>query len=289
MTTQSKNSYTLTQWLIWTVPALSILFAAYLFYSEFGNRGPLIEISFTDGSGLEAQKTPIVCRGVKIGFVESVELHPELDEVLVHARLDKSVEELAQENSSFWIVRPNISLEGVSGLDTLVSGAYIAVSPGEGSLARSFQGLKKPPIEAGKNAQYSLRAAAADSVHEGVPITFRGLVVGKVLSVELSAKASDVIIQIAIHPAYQGLIRQGVVFWNDSGVNMKVGLLGAQLKTGSLQSLLSGSISMAFPPEAAEAERVPQGSEFPLYPQAEKRWKEWLAIDADAGEADTSQ
>lgn len=266
-----------TRWLIWMTPVVSIIFAGYLVFQEYGNRGPVIEITFENGSGLEAQKTPIVCRGIKIGIVESADLHSDLEHVTVRARLDQSAASLASEGSKFWIVRPKISLDGITGLDTLVSGAYITVAPGDGGEQRNFQGLEEQPSLSDQSIQYLLRTPTADSVHPGIPVTFRGFPVGEVISVDLSPQATDVIVRIAIEAEYQRLIREGVVFWNESGVNMKVGLLGAKISTGSLQSLLSGSISLALPPEAADADLVPVGSEFPLHPEAEKDWEKWIA------------
>jgi len=277
MSSSVQKTNRFTRWLIWLIPVASIAFSAYLVISEYGDRGPIIELTFEDGSGLEAQKTSIVCRGIQIGTVESATLHPDHEHVTVRARLDKSAASIASEGSKFWIVRPKISLDGITGLDTLVTGAYIAVAPGNGARQTVFTGEEEHPNLSDQSIQYLLRTPSAESVHPGIPVTFRGFMIGEVLSVDLSPNTTDVLVRIAIDSEYHRLIREGAVFWNESGVNMKIGILGAKVRTGSLQSLLSGSISMALPPEAADADLVPVGSEFVLHPKAEKEWDEWVA------------
>ncbi len=276
-------------WLIWIVPVVALCISAYLLLEEFGNRGPLISIRFQDGSGLEANQTRLLSRGVTVGRVERIALTENLSEVRVDVRLDKSMRSLAAENSRFWVVRPEISMSGIQGLETLMSGPYIYVDPGEGAFQSEFKGLDSPPQNSHSSFEYRLRADRRISAHPGVPVLFRGLPVGSVTQVDLSNDASEVWVTIRIEPDHGHLVRPESRFWDAGGVNLQVNLLGAKLRTGSMESLLAGAIEFATPPEAANSSIASPGSLFVLHTEAEEKWLKWKAIlppESESGKVD---
>jgi paraquat-inducible protein B len=69
----------------------------------------------------------------------------DLSDIVVTASLDKSMAPHMKEGTQFWIVRPRVGFGGVSGLGTLLSGAYVEFDPGAGAPARAFVGLAEPP------------------------------------------------------------------------------------------------------------------------------------------------
>jgi paraquat-inducible protein B len=264
--------------LIWIVPLVALLVGGYLLHREFSSRGPLLAITFQDGSGLEAGKTRILHRGVVIGTVEEVILAPDLASVEVKARLHASAKGVAREGSRFWIARPQISTSGIQGLDTLVRGSHIEVDPGPPAAAerRSFAGYEKAPMQMSESRHYTLHAPAKPSLHAGVPVLFRGIEVGQVESIALAPDATEVRVRVVVVEPYHLLVREGTVFWNAGGVDMKVGLLGARIRTGSLESVLTGAVAFATPPESAEAPLAEGGSHFVLHAEAEEKWLKWV-------------
>ena len=266
-----------TAWLVWIVPFVALLVGGYLLISEFAGRGPRITITFIDGSGLEAGKTPLVYRGVAVGQVEEVRLLKDLSKVEVVARLDRSADAIAVEDTHFWVVRPKISVGEVTGLETLVRGIRIALQPGSGQPKDHFTGLEEAPSRGaeGLGRIFYLHAPHRGSVQKGVPVLYRGVEVGEVASVSLSRDASEVLFEIVVDGPFASLVRPGTVFWDAGGVDLKLGLLGAKIRTGSLESILSGAVAMAVPPESADEAPVEDGSKFELYPEPEDKWLEW--------------
>ena len=145
--------------LIWIVPIVALIVAAWMVVRQFHNRGPVITIEFASASGIEAGKTPLEHKGVTIGMVKEVQLKPDLSGVVVSVRLTKSGRSVAHAGSVFWVVHPQVSLSGISGLETLVTGVRMHVHPGNGGSAIHFRGLDAPPTG---RAQYHLAAAEID-------------------------------------------------------------------------------------------------------------------------------
>lgn len=264
-------------WLVWIIPVIALLVGGYLLVREFSGRGPSLTVQFVDGAGLEAGQTRLLCRGVTVGRVEAVHLGEDLQSVEVVARLDASARELARAGTRIWIARPNISLSGISGLDTIVRGVHLEIEPGDGPETRRFVGLERPPneLELNRNRHYTLHTAHRGSVNEGVPVIFRGMVIGRVDSVALAPDATEVLVEVVVDFRYHTLVREGTVFWDAGGVNMKVGLLGAKIRTGSLESILAGAIALAVPPDSADAPIAASGSHFVLQPEVKNDWLEW--------------
>lgn len=281
-----------SSWVIWIVPIVALLVGGYLVFRELAARGPDITITFSNGSGLEAGKTQLVSRGVIVGSVERIDLSPDLSEVKVRARLHASAAELAREGTRCWIVRPKIGVGGISGLETIMKGPQIELEPGDppGAPTKSFEGLDERPLALREGYAYRLHFPHKGSISEGVPVLFRGVEVGVVKSVELAPDGTELIAEIRVDAPYFRLVRQNTVFWDSGGVNMKVGLLGAKIRTGTLDDILSGAIEFATPPKDETAPIAADGSEFRLYREADEDWLKWVAeIPLDAEEVSPDQ
>lgn len=262
--------------LAWIVPLLALLVGGYMIFKELRSQGPQITIAFQDGEGLEAGKTTVQHKGLNVGLVESIALSKDLTQVEAVVTLERSAKGLAREGSKFWILRPQIGLEGVSGLGTILSGPTIQVSPGVGPFAKSFTGLDRPPLQ-GSNLgyHYILRVDQLGSLKPGAPVLYRQFKVGEVVATKLASDARSILITVLINSPYDKLVRTNTVFWNASGIDMKVGLLGAKIQTDSLQSVLTGGIMFATPDEPADAELAVENTEFKLHESADKDWLEW--------------
>jgi paraquat-inducible protein B len=265
--------------LIWVVPVVALLASAWLLHREFRSRGPLITIDFANGAGLQAGKTPLLHKGVTVGLVQDVALKPALDGVRVRVELDPSAAPLATEGAEFWLVHPEVSLSGVRGLDTLLSGARIHARPGRGPATARFTALAKAPMEEADQpgTSYVLRSAKLGSLHPGSGVYYREVKVGVVEQHRLAPDATHVLVSVKVFAPYDRLVHLDTRFWNSGGFTMKVGLLGANLHTNSLESLVAGGVSFATPdrdrPEAMG--RAPEGTVFDLQDDGDKAWLKW--------------
>lgn len=263
--------------LVWLVPLVAVVASAWLVMRGFRQAGPVIELEFANGAGIVAGKTPLVHKGVAIGLVKEVALKPGLDGVTVTVELEASARPVAVEGSEFWLVRPEFGFSGVRGLDTLLSGARLGVRAGSGAPAHHFVALERSPpsedIVPGRN--FVLRSGQLSSLQTGSQVYFREVKVGIVEDHRLADDATHVLIMIRIFEPHDRLVRAETKFWNSGGLSMKVGLLGAEVLSKSLQSLFSGGVSFATPDNSAGAEPAAEGSVFELHDKADNDWLKW--------------
>jgi paraquat-inducible protein B len=253
--------------IVWLIPLIAVLVGAFVAYRAISDRGPQITISFKSASGLEAGKTKIKFKDVEIGVVESVQLSADLMSVVCRARMVKGAEEYLREKSQFWVVEPRIAGGQVSGLTTLLSGAFIGVDPvREGKRSRHFVGLEEPPVITAEvpGRFFELRSTGAGAISVGSPIFFRRIEVGRVVSSQLDASDDFVTTRIFVKAPFDQRVHAGTRFWNASGIDASLSASGVKINTESLVSILIGGI--AFDTPAYESVEVAaENSVFPLY------------------------
>ena len=257
---------------IWIVPLVAALIAGWLGYTTLAERGPTITIKFRTAAGLEAGKTRIKHKDVEVGIVDSVTLSPDLSYIAVVANMQKEAAPFMNDGTRFWVVRPRISAGGISGLETLVSGAYIEMDPGKGAATLTFEGLETPPAVTADvpGTEYVLHASRADSLGPGSPIYFRGLRVGEVLGVDYTTIETDVRIAAFVRAPYDRLVYPSSRFWSASGISLTTGATGFKLQMESLEAVLSGGIVFDTPETARIGAPAVAGTEFPLFDDAER-------------------
>ena len=263
--------------LVWLVPLVALVASAWLIARQFRERGPVIEIEFENGAGIAAGTTPLVYKGVVCGVVKDVALKKDLDGVTVRVELEPSATPLAVEGSQFWIVRPEIGFSGVKGIETLLSGAQLKVLAGSGAPARHFRARSKsPPYETEvPGRHYVLRSEKLSGLNQGSPVYYREVKVGAVEDFEFSPDGTRVLITVNVHEPYHAFVRPETEFWNSGGINVKFGLLGAEMQSNSLESFLSGGVAFATPDESANGKPAPEGTVFDLHDEVNKDWLKW--------------
>jgi paraquat-inducible protein B len=260
---------------VWVVPLLAALVAGFLVYQRMQEYGPEITIRFKDGGGLRVGQTPIKYRGVQVGEVTGVEVSKDEEAVLVQVRLRHSAAALAREGAVFWIVRPQVGLGNVTGLGTVISGPEIDVLPGKGAVPRKeFIGLERAPVEMEKpGLKVVLKAERPRSIRPNTPVFYRGVEVGVVQDVDLSANSTAAEVHLLVYQRYAQLVRTGSAFWNASGLSVKGGLLkGIEVDVESLRALAAGGIEFASPEGSPQAR---QGNVFFLHDAPRSEWLSW--------------
>lgn len=235
-----------------------------------------IAIRFREGHGLQVGD-PLRHRGIAVGEVTSVELNHELTAVAVRVRLVGEAHHLAREGTQFWVERPRVSVTEVRGLDTLAGGRYLAVSPGsdDAKPRTEFEGLDTAPVaEIPMGAlEIVLHAPQRWGVDRGVPVTYRGLRVGQVLSVGLSSDGTSLEARAFIDSRYRSLVRQNSAFWSASGVDVSLGFTGLQFNADTLTSIAQGGVAFATPAEPGPVANTGQRFLYAKSPQEE--WLTW--------------
>ena len=254
--------------LVWIVPAVALAVGAWLTVGKWLERGPTIAIHFHTAEGLQAGKTRIKYKDVDVGQITSIALESDLTGVVANAELAKGTDKLLVEDTRFWVVRPRISGGTVSGLQTLLSGTYVAVDVGKSDQRRRlFIGLEQPPAFTtdAPGRQFTLRAEDIGSLDIGSPVYYRHLEVGQVAGYELERDGRAVKLTVFIHAPYDRFVSTGSRFWHASGIDMAIDADGVRVKTESLVAMAVGGIAFATPADQAEPVSVPADTVFELH------------------------
>jgi paraquat-inducible protein B len=231
--------------LVWLIPVIAALIGGWLAYTTIMEQGPEITISFQTAEGLEAGKTKIKYRDVEVGLVDTIKISEDGSHIILSASIEKSAASYLTEGTRFWVIRPRLDAGGISGLGTLVSGAYIEIDPGKGKAIRSFKGLEKPPVIRTDvpGRKYILLSETLGSLSARSPIYYRGIRVGELLGHELAEDNKHLQVHAFVRSPFHELVRENTRFWNVSGIEVKAGADGMTIKTQSLQALLSGGVA----------------------------------------------
>ena len=253
--------------LVWLIPRVAGAIAIWLAYTTLQEKGPQITVMFDNAEGLEAGKTQVKYRNVEVGLVDEVALSEDLSHIVITASLDKTMESHMKEGTRFWIVRPRVGFGGVSGLGTLLSGAYVEFDPGEGQPAHDFIGLAEPPPITSEvpGTQFVLRTDKLGSIGRGAPVYYRSIAVGQVLGYELAEDKKGLTVKVFVDAPNDQLVRPSSRFWNASGVNVSVGADGVDVAMESLEALVAGGIAFDTPDIDQPGEPAASGMEFPLF------------------------
>lgn len=253
---------------IWIVPLFAAVVAIGIAIQRIVSEGPTITIVFKAAEGVEAGKTFVKYKDVNIGQVTAVKLAADYSKVEITAKIDKSAGGLMVEDAKFWVVEPRVTLSGVSGLGTLLSGNYIGFEIGQSKKQqRKFTGLEIPPAvtkdQAGR--QFVLKAQELGSLGVGSPIYYRRLQVGQVIAYSLASDGKGVEIKIFVNAPYDKYVTSEARFWNASGLDVSVNAGGVDVRTQSLVALLAGGLAFEVPSFAAQAEPAAANAAFTLY------------------------
>jgi len=278
---------------IWVIPLIAALVGGWLVFKSAITENVFIEVSFESASGLEAGKTIVKLRNVKVGEVREVQFSDDLSRVIVVIEFTGISRERITDTARFWVVKPRIGISGVSGLDTLLSGAYIEIDPGEAGLVTDkFTGFEEPQnYQLGNpGTTFLLRADNLGSLSRGSPIEFKGIDVGMVTRYVLVEDHSHVEIEIFVRAPHDEYVRENTRFWNTSGFEIELGAKGLKLDTESLTSIITGGITFSNSAPTNNAlsghnlseniQKAPERTKFKLYKTALPDIKEALTYGA---------
>ena len=246
--------------LVWVVPLVALLVGLGLVLRAWLQTGPEIVIEFRTAEGLQAGKTEVRYKEVPVGRLTKVALASNRQRVLATVELDKSAANMAVDDTRFWVVRPRIGTAGVSGLSTLLSGAYIGVDAGVANEPRKhFVGLEAAPFvlrnEPGRH--YVLDAQDLGSLDIGSPVFYRRIRVGRVVGYELDPRSDRLSVLVFVESPHEQLVTPHSRFWNASGVDLSLSASGLKLDTQSLASVVAGGVAFANAPSSACATPQP--------------------------------
>ncbi|MFG6667329.1 intermembrane transport protein PqiB [Halomonas sp. HNIBRBA4712] len=253
---------------IWIVPIVALVIGLWLVYDNYTSRGTLITLTTNNAEGIEAGNTLIRSRNVEIGLVQSVRLSDDLSQVVMTARIQPEAEALLREDSRFWVVKPRIGREGISGLGTVLSGAYIQLQPGRSEEPRrEFELSDVPPVAVAGQAglQISLVSQLGNSLRVGDPVSYQGYTVGRVEDNRFDPESRTMQHQVFIEEPYADLVTDSTRFWTSSGIDFRLDANGVRVNVESLEALLGGGVTFGVPEDLPMGKPVANNARFTLY------------------------
>jgi paraquat-inducible protein B len=249
--------------LVWVIPVLAAIVGAWVAVTRILSEGPKITIVFKTAEGLEAGKTKIHFNGVDVGTLMTIQLSDDHQQVITTAQMAPKTEEFLLKDTKFWVVKPRISGATISGLGTLISGAYIGMEIGTSQESkREFVALEMPPVIMGEapGRFFVLKTRDLGSLDTGTPIYFRRLQVGQVASYQMDKDGRALTVKVFVRAPYDQYVNPDTRFWQASGIDISLTASGLSVQTQSALSILIGGIAfetapsvMIMPPAESDA------------------------------------
>jgi len=262
--------------LVWIIPIVAAIIGAWVAVVKIMEEGPKITIILRSTEGLEAGKTKIRYKGVEVGTITSIRLTGDHQHVRATAEMVPKSEDFLVDDTKFWVVSPRISGASVSGLGTLISGAYIGMEIGKSKTKRrEFEALNEPPVVTGDvpGRFFVLKTADLGSVDYGTPIYFRRLKVGQVASYELDKDGKMLTVKIFVTAPYDQFVTPETRFWQASGIDVSLSASGVSVQTQSVLSMLVGGLAFETPVAAQTLPPAEANTVFTLYSDRAEAYK----------------
>lgn len=245
MTGKSNRGVPLS--LVWLVPLFAVGIALFIAWQTYAARGPVIKVSFAEATGVIAGQTVLKYRSLNVGMVEEMTFSDDLSAVIAHIRVDKDIAKYLDADTEFWIVQPEVSARGVSGLDTVLSGSYIQGSwdTDIGTPQNTFIGKENAPLAPPdkKGIVIRLRAEQGGRIQDGAPVVYRGVTVGEIDTPKLALDGTGVTAHAFINAPYDKLVNSNSRFWGSGGFSVAVGPSGLSLNVANLASIIQGGVT----------------------------------------------
>ncbi|WP_206486172.1 MlaD family protein [Thalassotalea sp. G2M2-11] len=277
---------------IWLVPAIALIFGAWLLIKAYQEQGTMITVQFDNARGIVVGKTEVKYKGLTAGIVRGVEVSEDLQSIIVEVEMIANASNMLTDNTLFWYVTADVSFQGVSGLETLFSGSYINIQPdihSQGVPKRHFVAIKEPPMldMSTKGLHITLEANQLGSLNKDSLVTFKQITVGRVSGFKYSSESDKVEIGVFIEPEYAHLVNADTRFWHSSGIEISGSLTaGVNIQTESLSTMISGGIAFDNPIKKANSTDYQPEKKYILhdgFQSAQMGYLISLTLNMDAG------
>ncbi|PWW41579.1 paraquat-inducible protein B [Idiomarina loihiensis] len=258
---------------VWIVPLLALAVALWMVWQDTRGTGPTITVAVGDAEGIEAGKTQVKVRNVDVGQVTEVRLSEDFSSAVIEVAMNEGTERMLNSETRIWVVKPRIGRQGISGLGTLLSGAYIRLQPGDSKEQQShFKALEQPPVTSQETPgrRLNLTSEGQTSVTVGDSVQYQGFTVGQVEQSEFQVDERQTRYQIFVKAPYDELITENTRFWLQRGVSIQWNSQGLDLALGSIESLLGASVTFGVPEGQPRGDKLTSEQEFELFESLEE-------------------
>jgi len=226
--------------LVWLIPVIILIFVGWTEYNNFINKKNKITLITDTANGFKIDVTPLEYRGVKIGKITDLSLTKDLNHTLITVMIEKKYMPLAtKQGNIFWIDKPRVTINKVSGLNTILSGYKIQLSPNfdTNKTTYKFKLYENPPLKG-----YFIKLHTTSHINLYTPILYKGVKIGQIIDKKFN---DNFILTAIIYNQYKKFINNSSIFIKNP--ILKVDSKGINLKINSLSSALLGSINVSTP------------------------------------------
>jgi paraquat-inducible protein B len=252
----------------WIIPIIAVVLGLAVMVKGFMDQGPTIRIKWKNAEGIEAGKTHIKYKNVDIGVVKTINITDDNKNVQVVAEMTHDASKLLVDDTRFWVVRPRIAGGEISGLATLISGAYIGMDVGSSRKSRrDYLGLEQAPTVTSDEpgAEFILHGETLGSLNVGSPLFYRRVQVGQVTAVDLDADGRGVSLKVFVRSPNERFVTSNARFWHASGVDVSLDAGGFKVETQSVAAILLGGIAFLAPADSPPGDPAPGETQFTLF------------------------
>lgn len=257
---------------IWLIPLLALAVALWMVWQESAGAGPQVQVLISDAEGLEAGKTPVRVRNVDVGLVSDISLNDDMSAAVLTIDMNENTQRMLAVDSEFWVVKPRIGRQGISGLSTLLSGAYLRLQPGSAEQTTTrFKALEEPPVtpQQTPGRRITLTSSVNAAVVVGDSVQYRGVSVGQVEKVAFNVDNRTMEYQVFVEQPYDELLTENTRFWLQSGLSLRWNASGLDVSLGSFESLLGAGINFGVPEGQPSGEKIAESRTFELFASEE--------------------
>jgi paraquat-inducible protein B len=261
---------------VWIIPIVAAIAGAWIAITTVRDQGPTITIVFKTAEGLEAGKTAIRYNGVEIGEISTLRLSDDYQTVIATAKMNPKTEKFLKKDTQFWVVKPQISGATVSGLSTIISGAYIGMDINKSNESeRNFIALDDPPLDVDgiTGHFFTLTTPELGSLGKGTPIYFRRLQAGQVANYALDSSGKFLNVKIFVQSPYDQFVTADTKFWQASGIDLSLSANGLKMHTESFLSILVGGIAFETPVTDMPETPADSSAVFTLFKNREEAYR----------------
>lgn len=258
---------------VWVVPLLALIVALWMVWQDTRGTGPTITVQVADAEGIEPGKTQVKVRNVDVGQVTGVRLSEDFSSAVVEVAMNEGTARMLNADTRLWVVKPRIGRQGVSGLSTLLSGAYIRLQPGNSDESKlHFEALEQPPVTPQETAgkRLTLVSEGQTAVGVGDAVQYQGFTVGQVEKAEFLVEKRETRYQIFVKAPYDELLTENTRFWLQRGVSIQWSSQGLELALGTLESLLGASVTFGVPEGQPRGDKLRKEQQFVLFENLEE-------------------
>ncbi|RLA79007.1 MAG: hypothetical protein DRG78_13800 [Epsilonproteobacteria bacterium] len=207
----------------------------------------IITLVSNDGYNIDIKAAHVFFKGSNAGDIIALDYNPATDKTTFQIKLKDKFYHLANKDARFWIVEPEMGLNGVNGLGAITRGPYVSFETTTKSkkMKNKFTLYKSPAKAIGKH--FKLVADNSFSLKDGINVIHKNIIIGSLRTHKLARDNNKVLFDIVVAHKYKHLINNSSSFYIQGAMEVDASFEGMYLNIGSITSMVNSGIVLKTP------------------------------------------